>query len=68
MSKYNNIETIIQALTSNELNVYTILDAFVNYLTNTQLTTSNIALYMTSVRSYLAYYRLTYQNAVAARN
>ena len=53
---YYNIETIIQAFTSNELNVYTILDAFVSYLTITHLTTSSITLYMTSVRSYLAYY------------
>jgi integrase len=53
---YYNIETIIQAFTSNELNVYTILDAFVNYLTITHLTTSSITLYVTSVRSYLAYY------------
>jgi integrase len=53
---YYNIETIIQAFTSNELNVYTILDAFVNYLIVTHLTTSSITLYVTSVRSYLAYY------------
>ena len=37
---YYNIETIIRAFTSNELNVYTILDAFVDYLTITHLTTS----------------------------
>lgn len=48
---YYNIETIIQAFITNELNVYTILDAFVNYLTITHLTTSSITLYVTSVRS-----------------
>jgi hypothetical protein len=53
---YYNIETIIQAFITNELNVYTILDAFVNYLTITHLMTSSITLYVTSVRSYLAYY------------
>jgi integrase len=54
----HNIETILEPLTHNEINVYTMLDEFVSYLlnVNANLTPNSIKLYVAAIRSYLAYY------------
>jgi integrase len=56
-SKYN-LETILEPLSKNKINLYEILDGFVSYLLSVipNLTSKSIKLYMASVRSYLAYY------------
>jgi integrase len=53
-----NVETILKPLSKNELDVYVVLDEFVSYLVDESLnlTTNSVKLYMTAVRSYLAYY------------
>ena len=53
-----DIETILKPLSTNELNVYVVLDDFVAYLVNEtrNITSSSINSYITAVRSYLAYY------------
>jgi hypothetical protein len=58
---YNyNIETILEALQSNKLNVYEILDSFVSYLVNMPhqlpIAPTSIAIYVYVVRSYLQYH------------
>jgi integrase len=55
--KYD-IETILKPLSTNELNVYVVLDDFVAYLVNEtrNITSRSISSYITAVRSYLAYY------------
>ena len=56
--KEYNIETILEPLSHNEINVYTVFDEFVSYLlnTNANLTPNSINLYVAAIRSYLAYY------------
>ncbi|MFL6431494.1 MAG: tyrosine-type recombinase/integrase [Nitrososphaeraceae archaeon] len=51
-------ETILKPLSNSELDIYVILDEFVSYLVNevSNITSSSIKLYMTAIRSYLAYY------------
>jgi integrase len=53
-----NIETILKPLSKNEPDVYVILDEFVSYLVDEplELTSNSIKLYISAVRSYLAYY------------
>jgi hypothetical protein len=53
-----NIETILKLLSNSELDIYVILDEFVSYLVDPtlKLTSNTIKLYITAVRSYLAYY------------
>jgi integrase len=53
-----DIETILKALSRNELDIYVILDEFVAYLVNEapNLTSNSIKLYMAAMRSYLSYY------------
>ena len=53
-----DIETILEPLSRNEINVYTVLDEFVSYLlnVNANLTPNSISLYVAPIRSYLAYY------------
>jgi hypothetical protein len=53
-----NIETILEPLSRNEINVYTVLDEFVSFLlhVNASLTPNSINLYVAAIRSYLAYY------------
>jgi integrase len=53
-----NIETILKPLSKNKLDIYVVLDEFVSYLVDTtlELTSNTIKLYITAVRSYLAYY------------
>lgn len=59
---YNyNIETILEALQSNKLNVYELLDSFVSYFVNMPhhqppIAPTSIALYVYAVRSYLQYH------------
>lgn len=54
--KYN-IETIIEALANNEINVYTLLEQFINYLCQgSKLSSNSVKIYLTGVRSYLQYY------------
>jgi hypothetical protein len=52
-----NIETILKQLLKNKLDVYVILDEFVSYLVDAalELTSNSIKLYISAVRSYLAY-------------
>jgi integrase len=53
-----NIETILKPLSKNKLDIYVVLDEFVSYLVDAtlELTSNTIKLYITAVRSYLAYY------------
>ena len=53
-----NIETILEQLSRNEINVYTVFDEFASYLLNVKanLTPKSISLYVAAIRSYLAYY------------
>jgi integrase len=53
-----NIETILKPLSKNELDIYVILDEFVSYLLDPtlKLTSNTIKLYITALKSYLAYY------------
>jgi hypothetical protein len=57
--KEYNVETILEPLSRNEINVYILLDKFVSYLLNlnTNLTPNSINLYVAAIRSYLAYHR-----------
>ena len=50
------LETIIQKLISNEISVYTLLDNFVSFLLNENLSPNSISIYVTAVKSYFAYY------------
>jgi integrase len=53
-----NVETILKPLSKNELDIYVILDEFISYLVDPtlKLTSNTIKLYITAVKSYLAYY------------
>lgn len=53
-----NIESILRALLSNEVNVYVMLDGFVSYIVDPKLdlTSKSIQTYIASIRSYLAYH------------
>lgn len=51
-----DIQSILKPLSSNEINVYSMLDGFVSYLIETGLTSKSIHLYLASVRSYLSYF------------
>jgi integrase len=50
------VESILQPLVRGEINVYELLDNFVPFLIKLKLAVNSITLYMTAVRSYLAYY------------
>ena len=51
------LENIIDKISSNEINVYTILDNFVSYLISLgRLSTATITLHVAATRSYLQYY------------
>ncbi len=59
----HTLQSIIKPLSTNKINVYELLDSFVGYLisitseeTHRTLTNGSILLYVTAVRSYLAYY------------
>ena len=55
-----SIDSIIDSLTTNKINVYTLLDSFVSYLRGngetSKLSANSISLYVAAVRSYLAYH------------
>lgn len=55
-SSPGNLETIICQLQTHQLNVYELLDQFVAYLLNLNLSNTSVTLYITAVRSYLSYY------------
>ncbi|HEY7082651.1 MAG TPA: tyrosine-type recombinase/integrase [Nitrososphaeraceae archaeon] len=57
-SQNNKTETILNLLARGDVNVYELLDDFIANLvsTNPNLTPASIKLYVTAVRSYLAYY------------
>jgi integrase len=61
-SRYT-LQSIIEPLSRNQINVYELLNSFVSYLltiknenTHTYLSNNSIALYVAATRSYLAYY------------
>ena len=55
-----SIDSIIDSLTTNKINVYTLLDSFVSYLRGngevSKLSANSISLYVAAVRSYLSYH------------
>ena len=51
-----NVETVLYAIEENKINVYSLLDQFVGYLTDRKLSSHSIILYVAGVRSYLEYY------------
>ena len=56
VGKYD-LQTIIQAITKNEINVYTLLEQFVTFLTESKsLSPGSVRQYLVGFRSYLAYY------------
>ena len=56
--KYPNftVETVLERLTYNEINVYELLNGFVSFLMVLNLSVNSINLYLTAVRSYFGYY------------
>src|SRR5919204_2073798 len=50
------LETILEKLTKNEINLYELLDRFVSFLLSSKLSIHSIRIVMTAVRSYFAYY------------
>jgi integrase len=57
-NKAYNIESVLSAIEDKTLNVYSLLDQFVGYLTDRQekLSSQSILLYVAGVRSYLEYH------------
>ena len=51
-----DLDTILKPLLEDKVNRYELLDRFISYLQTFNLTPSSIKVYMTSVRSYFAYY------------
>jgi integrase len=51
-----DLETILEPLQKQDFNVYELLDQFVAYLNEQNLSIPSISLYVAAVRSYLAYY------------
>jgi integrase len=51
-------ETVLQPLTNNEINLYELFDAFIDFLGSTGLSVSSIRFYVGALRSYLAYHDL----------
>ena len=59
--KNYTLETIVLALSTNQIDVYALLESFVSYLLSlknkeAKLTPNSIALYLAAIRSYLAYH------------
>ena len=52
----HTLETILEQLSKNEINVYELIDSFVSFLTKSKLSILSIKLYVTAIRSYFAYY------------
>ncbi|HEY7110514.1 MAG TPA: hypothetical protein VH415_13900, partial [Nitrososphaeraceae archaeon] len=58
-SKYkpHDIETVLEALTAERIDVYLLLDSFVSYLVdNLNLNPKTVSLYVAAVRSYFGYH------------
>lgn len=57
-TEYSNdtVETILTALASGKIDVYSLMDAFVSYLVTKKLSANSISLYIAALRSYLAYH------------
>jgi integrase len=51
-----SLETILSPLQTQHLNVYELLDKFVSFLLQKNLSTPSISLYVAALRSYFAYY------------
>lgn len=49
-------ETVLQPLSKNEINIYELLDNFIAFLISSGLSVPSIRLYITALRSYLAYH------------
>jgi integrase len=55
-SKYD-LQTVLEAISKNEINVYTLLEQFVTFLTESKsLSAGTVRQYLVGFRSYLAYY------------
>jgi integrase len=52
----HNAETILKPLSKNEISVYELLDSFIPFLMALKLSVKSVMIYLTAVRSYLAYY------------
>ena len=50
------IDTILEPLTNNEINLYELFDSFISFLLSSHLSVSSIRLYVAALRSYFAYY------------
>jgi integrase len=50
------LETVLERILSNEINPYTLLDSFVSFLLDQNLSSLTISGYMTAIRSYFGYY------------
>jgi integrase len=50
------VETILQPLTKNEIDLYGLLDSFVSYMMTLKLSVNSLTLYLAAVRSYFGYY------------
>jgi hypothetical protein len=50
------VESLLDPLIRNEINVYELLDNFVPFLIKLKLAVNSITLYLTAVKSYFAYY------------
>ena len=51
-----NLETVLVSLQRQEINIYELLDRFVSYLLQKNLSIPSISLYVNAVKSYFAYY------------
>jgi integrase len=51
-----NLETVLVSLQRQEINIYELLDRFVSYLLQKNLSIPSISLYVSAVKSYFAYY------------
>jgi integrase len=58
LNKYpgHTIETILEPLSKNEINLYELFDSFIAFLLSSGLSVPSIRLYVAAIRSYFAYY------------
>ncbi len=57
------LETILELLISDKIDVYDLLDRFVSYLVSIKLSRSSIHQYLTGIRSYFLYYDIDIVNS-----
>lgn len=50
------VEAVLQPLSKNEINIYELLDNFIAFLVSSGLSVPSVRLYITALRSYLAYH------------